>query len=118
MNMSLSKDPPIRARTMGGYFSTQPGVMLELIGYSKAIWDPPVASVVIGNSGQSWTNVYAELGSPEGIGFVEFRPVTGDALLRFCADDITVAWIPEPSSLLALFGGLAGMGRVALRRRS
>jgi hypothetical protein len=117
MYTSLSKDPPIRARTVGGYFSTQPGVSLELIGYTRSTSDPPVASVVIGNTGQSWTNVYAELSSNEGIGFVEFRPLTEDALLRFCADDITVAWIPEPSSLLALFGGLAGLGGMRLRRR-
>ncbi len=104
------------AYAIGGYFSTQPGVVLQMIGYHMSL-DNPVAWATIGDSVGAWDNVYVHISSSEGINEVEFRPVTTDALAHFCADDITVTFVPEPSSAAALLAGLAGLGAVMRRRR-
>ena len=114
--MLLKDDQPLRAYAVGGYFSTEPGVVLEMIGYYRSL-DNPVASVTIGAAGESWNNVYFQIDSPAGqINAIEFKPVTTDALSHFCADDITVNFVPEPSSLLALSLGLPLAG-LAMRWR-
>ena len=104
---------PLYAYSVGGYFSTEPGVVLQMIGYYQTL-DNPVALVFIGSSGESWNNVYVQISSGEGMNMVEFKPVTTDALLHFCADDVTVEFVPEPASALALVAGLVAL---ALRRR-
>jgi len=104
--------------SLGAYFSTQEGAVVRMEARRSGV-SQPVASVLIGAPGQSRSNVYAEVSSPTAqIDFLLFYPVsTPDALTRFCADDMTVVPIPEPSSLIALAGGLAGLGGMALRRR-
>ena len=105
-----------RIYSLGAYFSTQDNTVVRLTGYN-AVVEHPVSSILVGQSGQSWENVYVELFSPEGaIDFVMFEPVSSlDALNHFCADDMTFTLVPEPSSLLALGGGLGALG--LLRRR-
>lgn len=107
---------PLYASSVGGYFSTEAGVVLEMIGYHSNL-ESPVGSAFIGAPGESWTNVHVEINSALGIGFMEFRPVTTEALSHFCADDVTVTFVPEPSAFLALgMGGLGILG-MALRKR-
>lgn len=101
------------ARSVGGYFSTEPGTMLEMICQDG--WNP-LTSVTIGADGQSWDNVHVEIQHPSGFDFIVFRPITTDALMHFCVDDITVDFVPEPSSLLALAGGVVGIGFPLIRR--
>ena len=104
------------AGSVGAYFSTEPGVVLQMVGHHR--WtDNVVASVTIGSLGESWNNVYVQIDSPAGISGVDIYPVTDHALLHFCADDLTINFIPEPSSLAALLAGLAGFGAVMRRRR-
>jgi hypothetical protein len=89
-----------------------------MVGYHSSWYDPPVALATIGAPGQAWNNVYIEINSAYGqINMVEFKPVTTDALSHFCADDINVEFVPEPSSLAALCVGLAAIGGIARRRR-
>ena len=107
---------PFEVESISGYFSTEPGTMLQMIGYHTGM-DNPVVSAFIGASGESWSNVNVQISSVIGLTSVEFRPVTTDALSHFCADDMTITLVPEPSSLLALAGGLMGLGGLALRRR-
>ena len=53
-----TNDSPLYAYSVGGYFSTEPGVMLEMIGYHVGlVYGDQVASTVIGGPGQSWNNV-------------------------------------------------------------
>lgn len=107
----------LNACSVGGYFNTESGVVLQLVGYHDT-WDDPVASAYIGASGESWQNVYVQIDSPAGqITMVEFRPVTDDALAHFCADDINVNFVPEPASLLVLCAGLVPLAFRRRRRR-
>lgn len=108
---------PLYAHSVGGYFSTEMGVVLEMRAYQFSLYDEPVASALIGASGESWASVYVQIGSLQTIGMVEFVPVTADALSHFSADDITVDFVPEPSSLLALVAGLGGLGGMVWRWR-
>jgi hypothetical protein len=78
-----------------------------------------VTSIVIGAEGESWTNRYVEINSPnDPFNRLEFEYINSVSDLRgFCADDMTVTPVPEPSSILALVGGIARLGGFALRRR-
>ena len=102
--------------SVSAYFSTQPGAMVRISAYR---YNPnnPMFSLVMGNSGESWDNRYVEITSSQ-LPFygLKFEGVNSpNDLLGFAADDMTITLVPEPSSLLALAGGLAALG--LLRRR-
>jgi len=103
-------------RSLGAYFSTEPGVVIRLISRDQV--GNVVASTQIGSPTAAWDNVYAEISLTQGLRGVSFEGVSSpDALLHFAADDMTITPVPEPSPLLAL--GVGGMGLLgaALRRR-
>ena len=113
----LDLDP---IQTVGAYFSTDIGVMVRVTAYHWTSTSPEeITSVVIGDSGQPWDNQYVEIDSPNGlINYLKFEGVNSpDDLLGFCADDMTVEPVPEPSSLAALAFGLLPIGVAAIRRR-
>jgi hypothetical protein len=108
--------------SVGAYFSTQPDAMVKITAYyndSNEHTSTLVTSIVIGAEGESWTNRYVEINSPnDPFNRLEFEYINSISDLRgFCADDMTVTPVPEPSSVLALVGGIAGLGGFALRRR-
>ncbi len=110
--------PPqvLHASSIGGYFSTEPGAVIQMTGYSSG--GDTVVSALIGAPGESWNNEPVQINSQAGdITIVKFEPVTTDALSHFCADDITVTFVPEPSALLALGSGLVALGGLIRRRR-
>jgi hypothetical protein len=108
-------------RSISAFYSTKPNVMVRVTAYH---WIPPsgkteIASVIIGGQGESWNNEYVEIGSSEGF-FNElvFEGVnSSDELYGFCLDDLTITYVPEPSSLLALCAGLVSAGVMVRRRR-
>jgi len=113
---------PDPAQSVTAYFSTELDAMVRITAYHIAEAQPAVliTSVVIGASGKSWNNRYIEMSASPGLSFemLEFEGVnSADDLLGFCADDMTITLVPEPSSLIAVAGGLAGLGGMALRRR-
>jgi hypothetical protein len=113
---------PDSIQSVGAYFSTQLGVMVKITAYYDDYFSHtivPITNVVIGDANDSWNNRYVEISSP-GVVFnhLEFEGVNSTSdLLGFCADDMTITPVPEPSSILALIGGIAGIGGFALRRR-
>lgn len=104
--------------SLGAYYSTEPGAVIRLDAFHYGN-SQPVSSVTIGSAGQSWNNVYASVNSPTGqIDYVMFYSVSSeDALQHFCADDMTIAPVPEPSALMALAGGLGALGLPLIRRK-
>ena len=102
------------------YFSTNLGSQVKITPYylpEGAHQAVPLTSIIIGAPGESWGNVPILLDANPAVSFemLRFEPVNlpGD-LTGFCIDDMTITLVPEPSSLLALAGGLAGL---VLRRR-
>ena len=112
--------PPIYpdpVERVAAYFSTNVGAMVKITAY-QSLTSTIATSVVIGAPGESWNNSYVEICTTPDLPFdtLRFYGVNSpDDLLGFCLDDMTITLIPEPSSLLALGGGLGGM--LLLRRR-
>lgn len=106
------------AHSVGAYFSTAPGAVVEMLGYSESDTQP-VANVVIGSSSGAWSDHYAEISSASSdISWIMFRAVSSsDALHGFYADDMNIVPVPEPSSLATLAVGLAPLAAAKLRRR-
>jgi hypothetical protein len=103
-------------RSVGAYFSTDLGAMVRV---TARTYGAEVASVVIGAPGESWNNRYVEISFP-GSSFclLRFDGVNSEQeLMSFCMDDMTVTYVPEPSSLLALCAGLVPAGAMLGRRR-
>lgn len=99
---------PYSISSLSAYFSTDAGVQIRLLGFQNDV-QLPVASVWIGDPIQSWDNQLAELRADydESIDYVVFEgPFSADARLGFCADDMTIEPVPEPSCILVLGGAL------------
>ena len=109
-------------QSLSAYFSTAPGAMIKI---TAVHWvgpgGVPVGSTVIGGLGESWDNRYVEIrpSSPQ----YSFEEIVIESvnspsdLTGFCADDMTITLVPEPSSLLALAGGLVALGLPVIRRK-
>lgn len=110
---------PYTVRSVGAYFTTEPGILLRMTGYKRSATPVALASVDIGSAGEAWSRRYVEMTSEAGeIAWVVIEDVSfPDARHQFSMDYMTITLVPEPSSLLALAGGLMGLGGLALRRR-
>lgn len=105
-----------KASTVGAYFSTKAGVVLELRGYTAN----GVIIANIGESNSSWQNQYVEIKSSS-LGDIYCVHIVGisspDARYKFAMDDLTIEPVPEPSSLAALgLGVLPVAASLRLRR--
>ena len=100
-----------RVESLGAYFSTDTSVVIGLVAYRPGFQE--VARVLIGAPGESWNNRFVEIKAAGGLTFsmLELYGVNSpNDLLGFCLDDMTITLVPEPSSLLALAGGLGALG--------
>lgn len=104
-------------RSLGAFFSTDAGIVVKMTAYHTST-DNPVASITIGDTESSWDNHYVEISSEAGdIDFIDIDGIySADSRLGFCADDMSIAPVPEPSSVVALVSGLASL--VLWRRRA
>jgi hypothetical protein len=104
------------AQSVGAYFTTKPGVVLEMRGHTAS---GAIITTTIGDINGSWSNHYVEINSAMGdIRFVHIAGLNSpDEQYHFAMDDLTIEPVPEPSSIFALVGGIAGLGGFALRRR-
>jgi hypothetical protein len=106
-----------RAQYVGAYFSTEPGVLLEM---SALTTSGAIVTASIGDVNGTWCNRYVGINSSIAGGFINVCIIgisSPDARYHFAMDDLTIEPVPEPSSILALIGGIAGLGGFALRRR-
>jgi len=111
--------PLVNVQHFGAYYSTTLGTVLEMRVYKNR---PPngtlIQTIQIGSSTEAWDNKYIEVDSSAGeINGLMFQAASQGALSGFCLDDLTITPVPEPSSILALLGGLAGANILAWRRR-
>lgn len=104
---------PDHATLLSAYFGTAQGTVVRMGFYD---WGTLLTSVDIGEAGSAWSNRYVTVSPLVPFNRVLFLPVSsGDPLAGYSLDDLTIVPIPEPSSLLALAGGLGAIG--FLRRR-
>ena len=100
--------------SVAAFFSTQTDAIITVTAYREFEHDfVPVDTEVIGAIGESWDNRLVALSTTPDLPFelIRFEGVNSpDDLLGFCLDDMTITLVPEPSSLLALAGGLMGLG--------
>lgn len=109
------KGPYWYATSVSAYFGTSQGAVIRMEMYR---WGLFLTSVDIGAAGGSWSDRYVNVSPSVPFNTVVFRPIsTPNALLYYSLDDLTIVPVPEPSSLLALAGGLAGMAGLVVRRR-
>ena len=107
-----------KVRSVGAYFTTPPGVLLQIRGLTLVgTITAPVGSA------EGWTNHYVQINTAPVLGiwgaigsFCIVGVSSTDARYHFSMDNLTIVPVPEPSSLLALLAGLGGCG-VLLRRR-
>jgi len=117
---TMSYAEPYGVSSLSAYFSTGIDSVVRVTAYN---WIAPntlveVASVEVGKAGEAWNNEKITI-APAGQSFntIYFEGVSGGGLRGFCVDDMTVTPVPEPSSLAALFAGVAGCGGMLWRRR-
>ena len=107
--------------SVSAYFSTRTDTIIRVTPYLYVGYRwVPAASVEIGTLGESWDNRFVEISTTPDlpISIIAFEGVSSpDDLLGFCLDDMTITLIPEPSSLLALGGGLGALGLLHRRRK-
>ncbi len=108
--------PHYNVTLVGGYFSTQLDIQIQMVGYGQG--GVPFTSALIGAPGESWNNVYVEITSHAGeIRYVNLQGVNSpDDKRGFCVDDITVVPVPEPTAFAALGIGLLPIA-LAMRKR-
>ena len=114
--------PPDPVHSVAAYFGTSSGAMIRITATHLSMSSGPVfvTCLVVGAAGESWDNRYIEISTTPDVPFdtLRFEGVNSQSdLLGFCLDDMTITLVPEPSSLLALAGGLAGLAGITLRRR-
>ena len=116
-NLKKLIGPPYM-NSVAAYFGTEMGAVIRMECYQNLLDTTPITCVDIGASGESWNNHYVEINSPVPFELVVFRNISSSyPMPKFCIDDLTIEPVPEPSSILALIGGIAGLGGFVLRRR-
>ena len=108
---------PYSVSSLSAWFGTNTSAMVTLTAYRND--GTVVDSVVIGATGEKWENRYVEIAPQAGaMDYFVFQGVNSpDDLLNFCADDMTIVPVPEPSSLGTLGLALACAGGRLMRRR-
>ena len=108
--------PQYTTRTVGAYFGTEQGMVLQMVGYRT---NGTLVTAPIGDTNSAWSNQYVQIMSTAAdIAFVHIRAVTpSDARYHFCMDDLMITNVPELSPLAARLAGLAGFGAIIRRRR-
>lgn len=110
----------VPADYFSAYFSTKPNVVVQLVFYNYSKWKE-VGSITIGKRNESWNNTFVEF--DPGSNYFDY---VGCQIVNLpyeaeepfiCMDDVTINPVPEPSGILALLAGVAGIGGMAWRRR-
>jgi len=106
-------------QSVRAYSGTRAGAKVRITAYRYPGLQE-VASIVIGGESEAWSDIPIEISATTDMPFqmLKFEGVNSpNDLTGFCLDDMTITLIPEPSSLLALGGGLMGLAGLAVRRR-
>ena len=115
---SPSYAKPYSILSMSAYFSTDMNATIKITAYrGDGIF---VTSMLIGGSGELWNNRYVNISAPAGgiIDYFEFDGIKSpENLCYFCADDMTITPVPEPSSFFTLLCGIGGISGMILRRQ-
>ena len=108
-------------QSFSAFFGTNTSIQVRMTAYHIILPDTAiiVATVVIGAPGESWNDEFRQINTTPDLTIesIRFEGVNSqDDLLGFCLDDMTYNLVPEPSSLLALGGGLGALGLLRRRR--